>query len=63
MAMRPLGFKGSNPYKAHSTLCVSLANLPPLPHSVTSVGRQAPPRSSFVIVVERAGTKDYNSNV
>ena len=41
------GLRGRTPYKAHSTLCVSLLYLLRL----------------VIVVVERAGTKDYNSNV
>ena len=59
--VRPLGSKGSNPlqgipYVYHCLISSSSS----FGHVVRSF---PPPRSSFVIVVERAGTKDYVSNV
>ena len=56
-----LGFKGSNPLQGITYVYPSLISSA---SSFGHVGRSfPPPRSSFVIVVERAGTKDYISNV
>ena len=55
-----LGFKGSNPLQGITYVYPSYLSASSFGH----VGRSfPPPRSSFVIVVERAGTKDYISNV
>ena len=56
-----LGVKGSNPLQGIPYVYPCLISSASL---FGHVGRSfPPPRSSFVIVVERAGTKDYISNV
>ena len=59
--VRPLGSKGSNPLQGITYVYPSLISSA---YSFGHVGRSfPPPRSSFVVVVERAETKDYISNV
>ena len=59
--VRPFGVKGSNPLQGIPYVYPCLISSASL---FGHVGRSfPPPRSSFVIVVERAGTKDYISNV
>ena len=61
--VRPLGSKGSNPLKDRKVRFNLFRLL------IRSLGRSvvrsapSPPRSSFVLVIKKVGTKDYISNV